>query len=514
MFYGDWLHRREQLSPDKVALIDAENGDAEISYRQWNSRVNRLANFLQERLGIEKGDRISIYSVNRMEYLDTLFACNKLGAILQVINWRLTVAELDKIVGEVDPKVLIYSQEWREQVNDLRSKLDTSCQYVCLDESRGAGDISWKDEAHHWPASQPASVELDWEDPWVICYTGGTTGSPKGAILNYRAMTWNSINTIVSWGLDANDVVPHYMPMFHTGGINVLLLPIVHIGGTTIFCKDFDVEQLFDQIGRLGITFFFGVPAMLLMMIQHPRWESLDLSTVRLVMAGGGNCPRVVYEAFWEKGVEFKEGYGLTEAGPNTFWLPKSEVSHKIGSVGRPLFHIDVKIIDQIGNELGANQVGELMVRGPHTFGGYWKRPEATQAVLENGWLHTGDLAKVDEDGCYYIVGRLKDMIKSGGENIYPAEIEDILHSHPGIAEASVIPVPDPKWGEVGWAVVAPKPGSKISEEELIQWMRARMAHYKVPKSVIIVDSLPKTGANKVDKKMLVKKYGKAIDRT
>jgi fatty-acyl-CoA synthase len=512
MFYSDWLHRREQLSPNKVALIDSENDDLEISYRQWNRRVNRMANFFRSKLGVAQGDRISIYSVNRMEYLDALFACNKLGAILQVINWRLTVEELVNVIHEVEPVALIYSKEWLDQVNSLRPKLKSVSWYVCLDEAARTGDISWRDEAYQWPEIQPPPVELDWEDPWVICYTGGTTGLPKGAILNYRSMTWNSINTVMSWGLRPDDVIPHYMPMFHTGGINVMLLPTVHIGGTTIFCKEFNIDQLFDQIGRLGITFFFGVPAMLLMMIQHPRWDSLDLSNVRLVMAGGGNCPKVVYEAFWEKRVEFKEGYGLTEAGPNTFWLPKEEVRSKIGSVGRPLFHIDVKIIDDAGNELGSNQVGELMVRGPHVFSGYWNQPEATESALENGWLHTGDLAKGDEDGCFYIVGRLKDMIKSGGENIYPAEIEDILHSNPDISEAAVIPIPDLKWGEVGCAVVVPKTKMKLSEDELMLWMRERMAHYKVPKSVIFVDSLPKTGANKVDKKLLAERYGQTND--
>jgi fatty-acyl-CoA synthase len=510
MFYSDWLYRRESLSPNKVALIDAENGDLAITYRQWNRQVNRMANFFQQKLGINKGDHISIYSVNRMEYLDAIFACNKLGAILQVINWRLTVGEIEEIISEFEPKILIYGEEWLEQVNQLREKLNPGCKYVCFGDGIAKCDISWKDEAGKWSETQPDPVELDWEDPWVICYTGGTTGLPKGAILNYQSLTWNSINTVISWGLQPDDVVPHYMPMFHTGGINVMMQPIVYIGGTTILCKGFDVNQIFDQIERLGITFFFGVPVMLLAMIQNPRWESLDLSKVRLVMAGGGNCPKVVYEAFWKKGVEFKEGYGLTEAGPNTFWLPKELAKEKFGSVGRPLFHVDVKIVGESGNLLGSNQVGELMVRGPHVFGGYWKNPIATEAVLDQGWLHTGDLAKVDEDGCHYIVGRLKDMIKSGGENIYPSEIEDILHSHPEILEAAVIPMPDPKWGEVGCAVVVLRPKSKLNDDGLIQWMKGRMAHYKVPKSVIFLDQLPKTSANKVDKKLLVEKLGKS----
>jgi fatty-acyl-CoA synthase len=509
MFYGDWLHRRELLSPNKIALVDSENGDLEISYRQWNHRVNRMANFFLDKLGVKKGDRLSIYSRNRMEYLDLLFACNKLGAILQVINWRLSSREIQGIILDFEPKVLIFSEEWRSQVQQLKPQVRNVKWFVNLDETSVIGEISWKNEQDLWPETQPEAVELDWEDPWVICYTGGTTGFPKGAILNYRSMTWNSINTICSWGLSSNDVVPHYMPMFHTGGINVLLLPIVHIGGTTIFSKEFNVEQLFNQIGRLGITFFFGVPAMLLTMIQDPDWADADFQNVRLVMAGGGNCPQVIYEAFWQKGVAFKEGYGLTEAGPNTFWIPDDEVKDKIGSVGRPLFHVDVKIVDNADNDLGPNQVGELMVRGPHVFGGYWNRPEDTKEVFNGDWLHTGDLARADDDGCYSIVGRKKDMIKSGGENIYPAEIEDFLHNHPDILEAVVIPVPDPKWGEVGCAVVARKPKTNLDEDHLVQWMKDRMAHFKVPKTIVFVDSLPKTGAKKIDKVMLIDKYGK-----
>jgi len=507
MFFGDWLYRRELLTPDNIALIDAEDGDQKISYRQWNRRVNKLAHFLQTQWGIGKGDRISIYSANSMEYLDFLFACNKLGAVLQVINWRLTPQEIKDIIQDVDPKILAYSHDWSHQVLQLKAELSEGLGYLLIDGPQSERENSWTSQKDNWPETQPVPVELDWEDPWVICYTGGTTGLPKGAILNYRSITWNSVNTIVSWGLSSTDVIPHYMPMFHTGGINVLLLPTVHIGGTTIFCKDFDIEQLLDQIDRLEVTFFFGVPAMLLMLIQHPRWPEADLSNERPVLAGGGNCPRVVYEAFWEKGVSFKEGYGLTEAGPNTFWLPDGEVRDKVGSVGRPLFHVDVKISSPEGEILPPGEIGELMIRGPHVFAGYWNRPEETKAAFDEGWLHTGDLAKSDTDGCYTIVGRLKEMIKSGGENIYPAEIEDILHDHEDILEAAIIPRPDPKWGEVGCAVVVKKSGSDLDEQKLQTWMKERMAGYKVPKTVIFRKDLPKTGANKVDKAALEKEY-------
>jgi fatty-acyl-CoA synthase len=508
MFFGDWLHRRAMLSPEKVALIDAVNKDRLITYEEWNRRTNRLANYMYHGLGVRRGDRVSVYAMNRVEYLDALFACNKLGAILHVVNWRLQPHELEGILNDVAPCAVFYSQEFSGQICDLRSRLTSVASWVALDHTAEQGDALWPAEQHSYPTTQPPAVELGWDDAWVICYTGGSTGTPKGAILDYRSITANSVNTIVSWGLRPDDIVPQYMPFFHTGGLNVLTIPLVHLGGTNIVCKGFDIDQIFDQIENLGVTFFFAVPTMFLEMIQHPRWASLNLSNVRLVMAGGGACPSVVCEAFWEKGVEFKSGYGLTEAGPNTFWLPTEYMKTKPSSVGRPLFHVDVKLVNELGEEAGTDQVGHLLIRGPHVFGGYWNQPDATAETIVEGWLHTGDLARRDQDGDYYIVGRLKDMIKSGGENIYPVEVEDVMHSHPLVAEAALIPVLDPKWGEVGRAIVVCKPGCTLWAEDLREWLRERMAHYKVPKSFVFVDALPKTGANKVDKEQLIGLYG------
>ena len=505
MFFGDWLQRRASLSPNKVALVDALHDDQPITYEGWNRRANRLANFFRDGLGIGKGDRVSIYAMNRVEYLDALFACNKLGAILQVLNWRLTPRELASIIDDAAPRALLYSGEFASQVEALCPQSPSVERFVALDDAIRDRDPHWPGERANWPDTQPAPVELDWQAPWIICYTGGTTGQPKGAILHYRSITANAVNTIVSWGLSPDDVIPQYMPFFHTGGLNVLTTPLVYLGGTNIVCAGFDIDQLLDQIENLGVTFFFAVPTMFLMMIQHPRWDALDLSGVRLVMAGGGACPAVVCEAFWEKGVEFKSGYGLTEAGPNTFWLPTELVERKVGSVGRPLFHVDVKLVDEKGESVAPGEIGHLLIRGPHVFGGYWNQPKATAETIVDGWLHTGDLARRDKDGDHYIVGRLKEMIKSGGENIYPVEVEDVMHGHPAIAEAALIPAPDPKWGEVGRAVVVLKPGASLDGDELRDWLRERMAHYKVPKCVVFVDALPKTAANKVDKQELAR---------
>ncbi|UCC64638.1 MAG: AMP-binding protein, partial [Anaerolineae bacterium] len=275
MFFGDWLERREMLSPSKIALIDAVHRDRPITYRQWNRQTNQLANFLRNELDIRKGDRVSIYALNRVEYLDALFACNKLGAILHVINWRLKVRELEDIINDASPSVLIYSQEFTSQIDALRSRLSTVERFVGLDQVTSDRDVHWPTERDNWPATQPPAIELDWRDPWVICYTGGTTGLPKGAILHYRSVTANAVNTVVSWGLQPDDVTSLNAPLFHSGGLNVFTTPLVYLGGTSIVCPGFDLDQLFYQIENLGVTVFFAIPTMLLMMIQHPRWESL-----------------------------------------------------------------------------------------------------------------------------------------------------------------------------------------------------------------------------------------------
>jgi fatty-acyl-CoA synthase len=277
VFFGDWLRRREMLSPSKVALINALNDNQPITYRQWNRQANQFANFLGDGLGIRKGDRVSIYALNRVEYLNALFACNKLGAILHVINWRLTVRELEALINDAGPRAMLYSQKFSSQIEELRRQLRTVEQFVPLDRVTSDRDVYWPTERSEWPWTQPPPIELDCKDPWMICYTGGATGLPKGAILHYLCVTANSVNTIVSWGLRPDDAIPQYMPFFHTDGLNVLTTPLIHIGGTSIVCASFDVDQLFDQIEQLGVTYFFAVPTMFLMMIQHPSWQSLDL---------------------------------------------------------------------------------------------------------------------------------------------------------------------------------------------------------------------------------------------
>ena len=514
MFIGDWLARRAMLTPNKVALIDALHGNREITYQTWNCSANQTANFLREQLGIRQGDRVAVLAMNSVEYLDIWFALGKLGAILQNLNWRLTPRELIDLVVDANPKVLVYGDDFLPEVLALRAEAP-ALEYVALGRKAQQTDFAFG-HRQNFGDQPPPEVELCWSDPWVICYTGGTTGTPKGALLTHRSIAANAVNTVISWGLTSDDLTILNSPLFHTGGLNVFTAPLVYVGGTSIVCREFDLEQTFCLLTGGQVTIWFGVPTMFLMMQNHPLWEQADFSHLKLLISGGAPCPLPVFEKFWAKGVDFKTGYGLTEAGPNTFWLPPEDVRRKPGSVGFPLFHVEVRAIREDGCECAPQEVGELVIRGPHLCGGYWNNPRATKEAIHPlanqlggpSWLHTGDLARRDAEGYYSIVGRSKDMFISGGENVYPAEIESVLHAHPAVAEAAVIAVPHDTWGEVGCAIVARKPGQHVGEEALLDFIRQQLARYKVPKSVIFVEQLPKTGANKVDKKHLAETFG------
>jgi fatty-acyl-CoA synthase len=506
-FIPDWLDRRALYTPDRTAIHDTAT-NADITYQQWNMRANQTAHFLVDQLGVQKGDRVAVYATNSMAYLDIWMACGKVGAILQNLNWRLKVPELEHLLRDTEPVTIFYSAEFIDEVNQLREPLkDIIAHWVAIEKPATPEDHSFstRDTAPNTFASQEI---VSPDDPWVICYTGGTTGLPKGAILTHSNMAWNAINTVSSWQLDIDDVAILNAPLFHTGGLNVFTLPLISIGGKSILCKSFDVDQVFDLVTNGDVTVFFGVPTMFVMMQQSPRWPEADFSRLKIVISGGGPCPMPIFEKFWERGVNFKTGYGLTEAGPNTFLLPEKDIQRKPGFVGFPLMHIDVKTIrPEDGAPCTANEVGELVIRGPHVTPGYWNMPEETAKAIRDGWLHTGDLAVYDDEGYFKIVGRLKDMIISGGENIYPAEVESVMHAHPAVAEAALIGIPDDKWGEVGRAVVVCAEGQQLEPDDLIAFMRERLASYKIPKSVVFVDAIPRTGPGKIDKKLLHQQY-------
>ncbi|NIA10917.1 MAG: AMP-binding protein [Nitrospiraceae bacterium] len=489
---NDWLKRRAELSPDKIALTDKIKGNR-LTYSEWNKKVNKLANFLTYEFKIKKGDIVSVLSPNNREYLDLFFACGKIGVALQNLNWRLTKFELSPLVEEAKPKIIFYGKQVEKLAKELKIKQSVELNEVLWDSFSSEFD---------------STVQVDWDDTWTICYTGGTTGTPKGVIITYRNITFNAINTVISWGLSNEDSAPIITPLFHTGGLNVFTTPIVYIGGENVLTGKFNTDTLFDVIDNKEINLLFGVPSIFITLQNDPHWEKTDFSHLKFVINGGAPCPLPVFKKWWKKGVVFKTGYGLTEAGPNTFWLPDRYVKQKINSVGYPLFYITVKTVNDKGEECGVDEEGELLIKGPHVTPGYFKRDEETKKTIINGWLHTGDIAYRDSDGCYFIAGRKKELIISGGENIYPAEIESILISHPKIKEAAVIGTPDEKWGEVPRAIIAVKDNFELSREEVRSFLKERVSSYKVPKSFVFLSEIPKTPVGKTDKTFLKKKYG------
>jgi len=481
----DWLARRASLTPRKTALITAAG--EEIAYRQLDREAGRMASFLSGR-GLQKGDRVAVLAQNGPEYLELLFAVQKAGLVLVPLNHRLSLAELQFVLEDCAPSLLLYD----ESQEDSASGLGRCCPSLPLKEAFAPGD----------PARETAAP-VGGEDTWVILYTGGTTGFPKGARLSYRMITWNAFNTIVSWGLGPGDRAPVYTPFFHTGGLNVLTTPLVMAGGTVILPGPFQPGGALEIISRHKPTVVFMVPTMYKMLLEQSSFDQTDFGSVRFCISGGAPCPAAVSDAFARRGILFRQGYGLTEGGPNCFWLPDEYVGTKPGSVGQPVFFNEVRLVDENGQPVPAGQVGELAMRGPHLFSGYWRNEKATRDALVDGWLFTGDLASRDEDGHFYIVDRKKDVIISGGENIYPAEIEAVLATHPAVAEAAVTGIPDELWGEVPKAVLVLKDGFRVSAEEMIAYCAGRLGRYKKPKEVEFRAALPKSAAGKILKREL-----------
>ena len=499
---SDWLRHRAELSPTAVAIIDlAGASERSLSYAELEAETNQVAHWLRAR-GIGRGERVAILAKNRLEYLLLWFACGKLGAVMQALNWRLTAAELAPILASGQPRLLLWEQELGELVASLRPQLAVELELVDIDAP--AGLVA----ARELSTEAPPRVELHHSDPWLFCYTGGTTGLPKAAVLTHGNVTWNAVNTVSSWQLSHRDCAILNAPMFHIGGLNVFTSPLIHAGGCSILCRSFDLDQLYELIATRPVTCFFGVPAMFQSMQAHPRWADSPLERLSLIISGGAPCPMPVFERFWARGIDFKTGYGLTEAGPNNFWLPPERVRDKPGAVGWPLMHVDIRVVDDEGAELPRGEVGELWIRGPHVVPGYFEHPTANAETFVDGWLRTGDLVLRDDEGCVTIIGRRKDMIISGGENIYPAEVESVLSGHASVAEVAVVGVPDARWGEVGRAFVSLRPSAELSAEALLDYGRERLAKYKLPKSVVFLPELPRTSAGKLDKRALATNKG------
>lgn len=509
MYIGDYMGRRAVYSPEQLAVVDAGKAPhARFTYQDLNTRANRLANWLRQEMGIQKGDRIGILAHNGVEFLDAFFACGKLGAILTCYNWRAHWRENRSVIENTTPRIMIYSGAFSEAVANIRAETDCIEAVLHLDGDGIEGSLAFETTLQGAPDTPVTTETLQEEDIACLIFTGGTTGLPKAAQISHRMIGWNTLNTVIH-DVAHGDVTINVFPMFHTGGLLVYTMPMLIFGNTVVLTGAFDPAQVLTLIQAYEATFLAGVPTMYQMMTTAKNWDDADLSNLRFCTSGGSPLPVALVEKFRdEKGVQFKQGFGMTEFGPGVFALPPEDAIRKAGSIGRPNFFVDARVVDDNNNPLGSNEVGELVLRGPSYSSGYFNNPEASaKAVDEDGWFHTGDLAKYDDEWYFYIVDRKKDMFISGGENVYPAEIEQVLYKHPAVHMCAVIGVPDEKWGEVGKACVVLKQDGLVSQDELLAYLADHLARYKVPKSIEFLESLPISGAGKILKRELKEQY-------
>lgn len=494
-----------RLDPEKIAVIDYSWGSREqYTYLDMEVASNNIASMLED-LKVGKGDRVSVLSYNSAEYLSIYLATIKKGSILAPLSWRASPKELSFMIDDIEPKIIFYHRDFEDL---LKKAIEMSAHkpsaIIDIEELRGAH----KDQQRRTYKQE----RLSENDISMLLYTGGTTGGLKAAMIPYRQVIWNAINTIVSWGLTHSDISPLFFPFFHTGGWHVITIPLYLVRGTLVIVKKFDPDEAIDVIEKEKCTIVIAVPTMFHMMARSPKFMSASFKSVRFFKSGGGMSPHSLVKEYWDKGVKYFQGYGLTEAGPNLLYTPESTMLSKPMSVGKPGVFVELRIVKEDGSEAKPGEVGELQVRGPIVFAGYWRREaETLETITPDGWVKTGDLFVMDEDGYFYFVERKKFMIKTGGENVYPSEVEETIRSHPGVDEVAVFGVPDPKWIEAVAAVVKPKPGWKISPDDLRSYLEGRIARYKIPKYIWIVDEIPKTAVGKVDYTYLKKKYSEAL---
>jgi len=506
MHAAELLSTRAKLTPDRQALYDAHTGQM-YTYAALNQRANRLANALRDCYGLQKGERVSILAHNCVAYVDLLYGLGKIAAIFAPLNWRLTARELTYIVNDCQPKVLVCGPEFVP----LLAEIQRSTQVPVIISLEGAdipGAQPYEELLEQASAEEPRRPELHPDDAYCILYTSGTTGQPKGAVLPHRQVLWNAINTVVSWGLSEEDISPILTPMFHSGGLFVFLVPLFYIGGQIILVRAFDAEETLKLIVEKKCSVILGVPTLFQVWMNSPYFKQADFSHVHFFISGGAPCPPALIKAWSQlKDVVMRQGYGLTEVGVNCFSMTDEDALRKAGSVGKPIFHSRMRLVDPEGNDVPLGETGELIISGPTVCSGYWHNAEATASTIKGGWFHTGDMARLDKEGYYYIVGRCKDMIISGGENIYAAEVEAVFREHPSVADVALIGQPDKKWGEIGLMIVVRKPEAQVTGETLLEFCQGRLAKYKIPKRVEFLPSLPYTPYGKVLKAELRKMF-------
>ncbi|MEU7474775.1 long-chain fatty acid--CoA ligase [Lentzea sp. NPDC042327] len=468
---GSWPHRRARMAPKRDALT---HQGITTTYGELDERTTRLARRLEE-LGVRHGDRVAYLGPNHPSFAETMFAAHLLGAVFVPLNFRLTPAEVDYQLDDSGARVLVHAASHRV----------THEHAISLD-----GYEEWLAGGSADPLDVPVAVD----DPALILYTSGTTGRPKGAVLTHANLLWNTFNLMVGVDIAADEVALVAAPLFHVAALTQTLLPTFVKGGHSVLTPRWDVDECVSLIERHGVTWLFGVSTMYADLAASPHWHTADLSSVRVLLCGGAAIPDALIHTYQDRGLVFCQGYGLTETAPGATFLEAADSVRKAGSAGPPVFLGDLRLAD----------TGEIEVQGPNVTPGYWNDPVATAAAFTpDGWFRTGDIGRLDTDGHLHVVDRLKDMYISGGENVYPAEVENAIADHPDVAEVAVVGVPDDRWGEVGRAFVRPRDGASLDAPSLREFLLPRLAKYKIPVHVEVVAELPRTGSGKVLKPAL-----------
>ncbi|HWD05479.1 MAG TPA: long-chain fatty acid--CoA ligase [Amycolatopsis sp.] len=501
---GSWPERRLLISPERDALWFEGRTTSHAAFAE---RVRRTASALAG-LGVAAGDRVAWISGNHPSALETLYACGQLGAIWVPVNARLTAPEASYVLADSGASVVVHGREHGELADALRAEGSAVRAWVAAEPPTVGGKNSLPYEELLAAADPDArDVEVALDDPCLIMYTSGTTGKPKGAVLTHGNMTWNAVNQLLGFDFTQRERTLALAPLFHIGGLNGTVNPTLLRGGCAVIVRRFDAAQTLRVIEQQRINSFFAVPTMLDAMAREPSFRTRDLSALRTIGAAGAAVPLPTLRTWLDRGVTMQQAYGMTEAAPGCTVLDSSDAERKVGSAGKPLFFTNLRIVRADGTDADVDEVGEVLVRGPNVMAGYWNDAGRTAEVLVDGWYHTGDAGSLDAEGYVYIHDRYQEMIISGGENVYPAEVESALLELPGVAEAAVIGVPDDKWGEVGLAFVVVESDVDPDADDVRARLRERLAGFKVPRHIRFVPDLPKTATGKIRKPDLRDRY-------
>jgi fatty-acyl-CoA synthase len=494
---GTWSSRRAALTPDRVAVEEPAR-DAVYTYADLDERADRTARALRA-LDVEAGDRVAVLSRNRVELVDLYFATATTGSLLAPLSHRLAERELAAVLGDVDPAAVVVETPFEADLIDAveRSDADPTVRSLPTDDDHRYEPLAAGDHA-----ADVEPVEAALSDPQLLLHTSGSTGTPKETVLEHGAIHWNAFTTLTSWGLRPDDVTPIAFPMFGTGGWNVLLLPLFQLGATVLLRREVSPGSLLADVERARATTLVGTPTTLGAMARHDDWVGTDLSSLRFVKSGGGPCRTATVEAWRDRGVDFSQGYGLPECGPNNFAMPDGAPPGKGATVGVPGLFVDYRLVDDAGDPVDRGDVGELELAGPAAAAGYLG---AEAADTFGDWVSTGDLARVDADGYVHIEGRTDGMFVTDGENVYPRQVEAAITDHPDVDAAVVYGVPDERLGTVPEAVLeATRP---VTAAELSAFLQPRVAEYAVPTAVEVVEELPTTGPASVDRAAVRRRF-------